>query len=214
MKKIIAKIIIVLAISFSFSMIVLAQDYPQSIDTGLNRWELIDKEKGYYAYKYNISGDHYDTRIATYEEVMKEVAAHEKESEMAETQMTVLGNLFNQVATADNPSEDQLRGQIEIVQAEINKLPKGTARDRLQGHLENYKRQLADAIDNAKAYAEAQIMYAKAIKADDISDLSVYTSYMYIEDGFFSTKDIFPKIINAIVQAIFFYPKITLFYCG
>lgn len=211
MKKIIAKIIIVLAISLSFSMTALAQDYPQSIDTGLNRWELIDKEKGYYAYKYNISGDHHDTRIATYEEVMKEVAAHEKESEMAETQMTVLGNLFNQVATADNPSEDQLRGQIEIVQAEINKLPKGTARDRLQGHLENYKRQLADAIDNAKAYAEAQIMYAKAIKADDISDLSVYTSYMYIEDGFFSTKDIFPKIINAIVQAIFFIPKLLYF---
>ena len=211
MKKIIAKIIIVLAISFSFSMTALAQDYPQSIDTGLNRWELIDKEKGYYAYKYNISGDHYDTRIATYEEVMKEVAAHEKESEMAETQMTVLGNLFNQVATADNPSEDQLRGQIEIVQAEINKLPKGTARDRLQGQLDNYKRQLADAIDNAKAYAEAQVMYAKAIKADDISDLSVYTSYMYIEDGFFSTKDIFPKIINAIVQAIFFIPKLLYF---
>lgn len=112
------------------------------------------------------------------------------------------GGSLIKVATADNPSEDQLRGQIEIVQAEINKLPKGTARDRLQGHLENYKRQLADAIDNAKAYAEAQIMYAKAIKADDISDLSVYTSYMYIEDGF-STKDIFPKIINAIVQAIF-----------
>ncbi len=123
-----------------------------------------DKEKGYYAYKYNISGDHYDTRIATYEEVMKEVAAHEKESEMAETQMIVLGNLFNQVATADNPSEDQLRGQIEIVQAEINKLPKGTARDRLQGQLDNYKRQLADAIDNGKAYAEAQVMYAKVFK--------------------------------------------------
>ena len=51
MKKIIAKIIIVLAISLSFSMTALAQDYPQSIDTGLNRWELIDKEKGYYAYK-------------------------------------------------------------------------------------------------------------------------------------------------------------------
>lgn len=177
MKKIIAKIIIVLAISFSFSMTALAQDYPQSIDTGLNRWELIDKEKGYYAYKYNISGDHYDTRIATYEEVMKEVAAHEKESEMAETQMIVLGNLFNQVATANNTSEDQLRGQIEIVQAEINKLPKGTARDRLQGQLDNYKRQLADAIDNAKAYAEAQVMYAKAIKADDgsilISEMNV-----------------------------------------
>ena len=179
MKKIIAKIIIVLAISFSFSMTALAQDYPQTIDTGLNRWELIDKEKGYYAYKYNISGDHYDTRTGTYEEVMKELADHQHEFDMANTQMTVLGNIFKQVGTADNPSEVQLKSQVEIVQNEINKLPKGTTRDRLQSQLDNYKRQLADAIENAKAYAEAQEMYAKAIKADDISDLSVYTSYMY-----------------------------------
>ncbi|GAB2021723.1 hypothetical protein RyT2_07970 [Pseudolactococcus yaeyamensis] len=211
MKKLIAKIVIVLAVSFSFSMRALAQDYPSTIDTGLNRWELIDKEKGYYSYKYNISGDHYDTKTGTYEEVMKELSAHQKEFDMAETQMTVLGNIFKQVGTDNNPSEEQLKNQVEIVQDEINKLPKGTKRDRLQGQLDSYKRQLADTIDNAKAYAEAQVMYAKAIKADDISDLSVYTSYMYTEDGFFGTKDIFPKIINSIVQAIFFIPKLLYF---
>ncbi|GHU35676.1 hypothetical protein FACS1894192_00760 [Bacilli bacterium] len=211
MKKLITKIIIVLAISFSFSMTALAQDYPSSIDTGLHRWELLDKEKGYYSYKYNISGDHYDTKTGTYAEVMKELKDHEKEFEMAETQMTVLDNIFKQVGTDNNPSEEQLKSQVQIVQDEINKLPKGTKRDRLQGQLDSYKKQLADVIDNAKAFADAQQMYAKAIKADNLSDLSVYTSYMYTDEGFFGVKDIFPKIVNSLVSAIFFIPKLLYF---
>ena len=62
----------------------------------------------------------------------------------------------------------------------------------------------AGTIDSSSDYQEALTKEASAINASDMSPLSAYTSYMYIEDkGFFGTKEAFPKIINWVVQLIF-----------
>ena len=62
----------------------------------------------------------------------------------------------------------------------------------------------AGTIDSSNDYQEALAKEAGAINAKDMSALSAYTSYMYIEDkGFFGAKEAFPKIINWVVQLIF-----------
>ncbi|WP_169856021.1 hypothetical protein, partial [Pseudolactococcus raffinolactis] len=62
----------------------------------------------------------------------------------------------------------------------------------------------AGTIDSSNDYQEALAKEAGAINAKDMSVLSAYTSYMYIEDkGFFGAKEAFPKIINWVVQLIF-----------
>ncbi|MFD3123099.1 hypothetical protein ACFKKA_01295 [Streptococcus agalactiae] len=48
---------------------------------------------------------------------------------------------------------------------------------------------------------------ANARKATDPGKMSKLTSYIYVEDGFFGTKDMFPKAVNALVQGLFFLPK-------
>ncbi|WP_332384361.1 hypothetical protein [Pseudolactococcus laudensis] len=62
----------------------------------------------------------------------------------------------------------------------------------------------AGTIDSSSDYQEALAKEAGAINAKDMSAISAYTSYMYIEDkGFFGAKEAFPKIINWVVQIIF-----------
>ena len=62
----------------------------------------------------------------------------------------------------------------------------------------------AGTIDSSNDYQEALAKEAGAINAKDMSALSAYTSYMYIEDkGFFGAKEAFPKIINWFVQLVF-----------
>ena len=67
----------------------------------------------------------------------------------------------------------------------------------------------AGTIDSSKDYQEALAKEAGAINAKDMSALSAYTSYMYIEDkGFFGAKEAFPKIINWFVQIVFAMSKL------
>ncbi|MFR4176672.1 MAG: hypothetical protein ACLUQC_04210 [Lactococcus raffinolactis] len=211
MKKVV-KLLITICILCLFTITAYAQDYPQTIITSSHNWTLTDAKNGIYtSYIYDSLGTVTGTVTKNFQDVQKEQGYETDKSQAVTTQMTVLENLFKQVGTENNPSEKQLTDQISIVQDEINKLPTGTLKSRLQGQLDGYKKQLADTVDNAKAFSEAQKMYAKAIKADNLSDLSVYTSYMYTDEGFFGVKDAFPKMINSLVQAVFFIPKLLYF---
>lgn len=211
MKKIV-KGLIILCVLCLFSITAYAQDYPQTIVTSSHNWTLTDAKNGIYtSYTYDSLGTVTGSITKNFQDVQKEQGYETDKSQAVTTQMTLLDNLFKQVGTENNPSEKQLTDQISIVQDEINKLPTGTLKSKLQSQLDGYKKQLADTVDNAEAFEEAQKMYAKAVKADNLSDLSVYTSYMYTDEGFFGVKDVFPKIINSLVQAIFFIPKLLYF---
>ncbi len=211
MKKVV-KGLITLCVLCLFTVTAYAQDYPQTIITSSHNWTLTDAKNGIYtSYTYDSLGTVTGSVTKNFQDVQKEQGHETESSTMVTTQMTVLDNIFKQVGTENNPSEKQLTDQIAIVQDEINKLPTGTLKSKLQSQLDGYKKQLADTVDNAKAFEDAQKMYAKAVKADNLSDLSVYTSYMYTDEGFFGVKDVFPKIINSLVQAIFFIPKLLYF---
>lgn len=211
MKKVV-KLLITLCVLCLFSITAYAQDYPQTIITSSHNWTLTDAKNGIYtSYTYDSLGTVTGSVTKSFQDVQKEQGYENDKSQAVTTQMKALDNLFKQVGTENNPSEKQLLEQIAIVQDEINKLPTGTLKSKLQSQLDGYKKQLADTVDNAKAFEEAQKMYAKAVKADNLSDLSVYTSYMYTDEGFFGVKDVFPKIINSLVQAIFFIPKLLYF---
>lgn len=211
MKKIV-KGLITLCVLCLFSITAYAQDYPQTIITSSHNWTLTDAKNGVYtSYTYDSLGTVTGSVTKNFQDVQKEQGYETDKSQDTSTQMKTLDNLFKQVGTENNPSEKQLTDQISIVQDEINKLPTGTLKSKLQSQLDGYKKQLADTVDNAKAFEDAQKMYAKAVKADNLSDLSVYTSYMYTDEGFFGVKDVFPKIINSLVQAIFFIPKLLYF---
>lgn len=44
---------------------------------------------------------------------------------------------------------------------------------------------------------------------NDPSKMSKLTSYIFVEEGFFGTKDVFPKAVNGLVQGLFFLVKMT-----
>ena len=71
----------------------------------------------------------------------------------------------------------------------------------------NYNEQVASKLDDAKAREEAQEYLNNARKTVNPADLSKLTSYMYVEGGFFNSDDLFPKVVNAIAQGIFFLVK-------
>lgn len=71
----------------------------------------------------------------------------------------------------------------------------------------NYNEQVGSKLDDAKAREEAQEYLNNARKTVNPADLSKLTSYMYVEGGFFNSNDIFPKVVNAIAQGIFFLVK-------
>lgn len=67
-----------------------------------------------------------------------------------------------------------------------------------------------DSADLTKEASEREYLdnyLVNARKATDPGKLSKLTSYIYVEDGFFGTKDMFPKAVNALVQGVFFLPK-------
>lgn len=61
--------------------------------------------------------------------------------------------------------------------------------------------------DTLTAQVEAQEALKKAKTSNNPKDLAVLTSYLYVEDGFFGVKDPFPKVVNSLVQAVFFLVK-------
>ena len=81
----------------------------------------------------------------------------------------------------------------------------------LQTTIRNYEEKFVSLEEAAKKREEAQTYLEQAKNTADPTKLSKLTSYIYLEDGFFGTTDIFPKVVNAIVQGLFFVTK-TL-YC-
>lgn len=81
----------------------------------------------------------------------------------------------------------------------------------LQTTIRNYEEKFVSLEEAAKKREEAQTYLEQAKNTVDPTKLSKLTSYIYLEDGFFGTTDIFPKVVNAIVQGLFFVTK-TL-YC-
>lgn len=81
----------------------------------------------------------------------------------------------------------------------------------LQTTIRNYEEKFVSLEEAAKKREEAQAYLEQAKNTVDPTKLSKLTSYIYLEDGFFGTTDIFPKVVNAIVQGLFFVTK-TL-YC-
>ncbi|MEX2785406.1 hypothetical protein AB3331_09465 [Streptococcus sp. H49] len=78
----------------------------------------------------------------------------------------------------------------------------------LKQTLTSYDEKIGSVSEAAKNRAEAEGALEKAKTSTDLSDLSALTSYVYVEDGgFWGTGEIFPKIVNSIVQAIFFLVK-------
>lgn len=68
-----------------------------------------------------------------------------------------------------------------------------------------------DSADLTKEASEREYLdnyLANARQATDPGKMSKLTSYIYVEDGFFGTKDLFPKAVNALVQGLFFLPKV------
>lgn len=81
----------------------------------------------------------------------------------------------------------------------------------LQTTIRNYEEKFVSLEEAAKKREEAQTYLEQAKNTVDPTKLSKLTSYIYLEDGFFGMTDIFPKVVNAIVQGLFFVTK-TL-YC-
>lgn len=81
----------------------------------------------------------------------------------------------------------------------------------LQTTIRNYEEKFVSLEETAKKREEAQTYLEQAKNTVDPTKLSKLTSYIYLEDGFFGITDIFPKVVNAIVQGLFFVTK-TL-YC-
>ncbi|MED5805490.1 hypothetical protein VYI00_07845 [Streptococcus anginosus] len=81
----------------------------------------------------------------------------------------------------------------------------------LQTTIRNYEEKFVSLEEAAKKREEAQTYLEQAKNTVYPTKLSKLTSYIYLEDGFFGTTDIFPKVVNAIVQGLFFVTK-TL-YC-
>lgn len=81
----------------------------------------------------------------------------------------------------------------------------------LQTTTRNYEEKFVSLEEAAKKREEAQAYLEQAKNTVDPTKLSKLTSYIYLEDGFFGITDIFPKVVNAIVQGLFFVTK-TL-YC-
>lgn len=81
----------------------------------------------------------------------------------------------------------------------------------LQTTIRNYEEKFVSLEEAAKRREEAQAYLEQAKNTVDPTKLSKLTSYIYLEDGFFGITDVFPKVVNAIVQGLFFVTK-TL-YC-
>lgn len=68
-------------------------------------------------------------------------------------------------------------------------------------------REISDLGEEADR-ATFENVFNNSPKAKDISELAPFTSYLYVDKGFFGVEDPFPKIANAFVQGLFFLTKI------
>lgn len=109
---------------------------------------------------------------------------------------------------------EQAARDIESIKNYIAKNADKNDSSQIQGlrtTIRNYEEKFVSLEEAAKKREEAQTYLEQAKNTVDPTKLSKLTSYIYLEDGFFGITDIFPKVVNAIVQGLFFVTK-TL-YC-
>ena len=109
---------------------------------------------------------------------------------------------------------EQVARDIESIKNYIAKNADKNDSSQIQGlrtTIRNYEEKFVSLEEAAKKREEAQTYLEQAKNTVDPTKLSKLTSYIYLEDGFFGITDIFPKVVNAIVQGLFFVTK-TL-YC-
>ena len=109
---------------------------------------------------------------------------------------------------------EQVARDIESIKNYIAKNTDKNDSSQIQGlrtTIRNYEEKFVSLEEAAKKREEAQTYLEQAKNTVDPTKLSKLTSYIYLEDGFFGITDIFPKVVNAIVQGLFFVTK-TL-YC-
>lgn len=77
----------------------------------------------------------------------------------------------------------------------------------LRTTIRNYEQKFVSLEEDAKKREEAAGYLQKAKNTTNPADLSKLTSYIYLEEGFFGLTDVFPKVVNALVQGFFFITK-------
>lgn len=72
-----------------------------------------------------------------------------------------------------------------------------------------YDENFLKVTEEAETREEYDNYIENAKTTNDPSKMAKLTSYLFVEEGFFSTKDVFPKTVNGLVQALFFMVKMT-----
>lgn len=120
------------------------------------------------------------------------------------------------VTSKDNPSLSELQSAqkayqtvYDYVSNNDNQANYGASQDFqwFQESVRIYENHRSALDDTLTAQIEAQEALQKAKANNNPKDLAVLTSYLYVEDGFFGVKDPFPKVVNSIVQGVFFLVK-------
>ena len=123
----------------------------------------------------------------------------------------------DQTLEKKSPTVKELEQAARDIESIKNYIAKNTDKNdssQIQGlrtTIRNYEEKFVSLEETAKKREEAQTYLEQAKNTVDPTKLSKLTSYIYLEDGFFGITDIFPKVVNAIVQGLFFVTK-TL-YC-
>lgn len=123
----------------------------------------------------------------------------------------------DQTLEKKSPTVKELEQAARDIESIKNYIAKNTDKNdssQIQGlrtTIRNYEEKFVSLEEAAKKREEAQTYLEQAKNTVDPTKLSKLTSYIYLEDGFFGVTDIFPKVVNAIVQGLFFVTK-TL-YC-
>lgn len=123
----------------------------------------------------------------------------------------------DQTLEKKSPTVKELEQAARDIESIKNYIAKNTDKNdssQIQGlrtTIRNYEEKFVSLEEAAKKREEAQAYLEQAKNTVDPTKLSKLTSYIYLEDGFFGITDIFPKVVNAIVQGLFFVTK-TL-YC-
>lgn len=154
--------------------------------------------------------------------------AAQKAKEKADKQQTAFSNssdydavkqasdTLRDVTSKDNPSANEIKAAQkayqnvhDYVSNSANSSNYGTSQDFqwFQESASIYETHQSALEDTLKAQVEAQEVLKKAKNSSNPRDLAPLTSYLYTEEGFFSTKDLFPKVFNSIIQGIFFLVK-------
>lgn len=119
-----------------------------------------------------------------------------------------------------NGKEDHTEEEVKKAQEAKKALSEATTAEEVEGLSDDELAQMRNVIADGNiktAVATAKVEEAKEAKLDIVraknaknpADMSLLTSYMYVEEGFFSVDDIFPKAVNALVQGIFFITKMV-----